>query len=211
MPLLAAEYTEEELERWFEEEGAEQPYQDRGGSEQLEFISPVEDRQTPFSRTWLEITPQSLDTGWVGITQCHDGLDAVPDAEVVYRFREMRSLRITESIGIAQAWVEGKSVQIKNVGRDARLCVELEAKVLKRMGNGRYRIRYGPFQRRFLDSYFPLHVAMRVQYPRTLLQFQKVLPAPSDGFTLKEEENHITLNAWFRGKLVIELQFAKGK
>lgn len=208
--LFALELTDEELESWFEEEGSEPPYVNRGGGEALEFIPPVPDRRTPFSQTVLEITPESLDTGWVSISQCHDELDAVPDAQVVYQFREMRNLTITESSKIDRAWVDGASVQMKNVGWSARLCVELEARVLAKQDSGDYLIRYGPFQRRFLDSYFPMHVAVEVRYPSTLLTLTSTLPTPSEGLMLEEKADHLLIDAWFRGKLVIELHFAKG-
>jgi len=207
--LPAQEVTEEALERWFEDDDAPQPYLKRGGSAQLEFIAPITDRQIPYSHTQLSFSAHSMESGWVAIVQCHHGLDAVPDAEVVYRFEQMRGLLITEAHNIAEARVEGQSVQLRDVSRGGRLCVEMEAKLLKHEKSGKYRLRYGPYMRKFLDGYFPLHVALEVNYPAALLNFDTVTPEPDVGMLLKQKNGWLGLEAWFRGVLVIELQFSQ--
>ena len=204
---LAREPSEEELERWFESDEQRYPVELRGGDEQLVFIPPDPAQRIPFSQTHLGISSQSLQSGWVSVVQCHDGLDPVPDAEVVYRFRQMRKLRVTEASGIGQAWVEGQSVQLKDVRKGARLCTELEAKVLTQLQDGHYRMRYGPFQRRFLDSYFPLHVALKVQYPPGMLVFEQITPTPGKHYELVRKEDGLELDAWFKGQLTFELLF----
>jgi hypothetical protein len=146
-------------------------------------------------------------TGWVGITQCHEGLDPVPDAEVVYSFKRMRGLRITEKNGIAKAWVDGQSVQLKDVTGGAGICVEIEANILQRSEAGRLRLRYGPFMRKFLDSYFPMHVALEVSYPAGLLYLDSISPVPYSDISLSQQRGRLFLDTWFKGKLVIELVF----
>lgn len=204
LPVAGRSDSDEQFERWGEEEPA---YVDRSGGPELVFIDPVKDRPTPYSLTEITVSEQSIDTGWVVIEQCHHGLDAVPDAEVVYRFASMRKLHILEAIGIGSAWVEGQSVQLKQIDRGARLCVGLEARVLHRLDDGRYRIRYGPFQRRFLDSYFPMHVAMQVRYPHETLYLDAIAPPAAAGLPLEQEEGRLGLEAWFRGKLFVEFYF----
>ncbi len=208
-PVLAQELNEEELERWFEDDEQLEPYVKRGGGEQLEFLAPDTSQRIPFSQTRLHLTPRSVQTGWVGVVQCHDGLDPVPDAEVVYRFRRMRNLRVTEASGIGRAWVVGQSVQLKDVGKAARLCVELEAQVLYRQTNALYLLRYGPFQRKFLDSYFPMHIVLEVEYGETSLKLEEITPAPTQGFARRQGRNRLALEGWFRGKLTVELLFRK--
>jgi hypothetical protein len=126
---------------------------------------------------------------------------------VVYRFRQMRGLHVTEARHIGRAWVEGQSVQLKDVGKEARLCVELEAQILYHQEDGRYLLRYGPFQRKFLDSYFPLHISLDVDYSEAPLKLEKITPAPTQGFAHREGKNRLSLEGWFRGKLTIELLF----
>lgn len=205
--LFGQSPTEEELERWFETDEPLQPYRKRGGSEELEFIAPDTTQRIPFSQTRLSLSSQGIETGWVAIVQCHEGLDAVPDTEVVYSFRQMRGLRVTEVRDIGRARIEGQSVQLKDVGKGARLCVELEARLFAQQSDGRYLLRYGPFQRRFLDSYFPLHIAIEMHYPAAGLTLEEIAPTPAEGYILKKGEGYLALEAWFRGKLTIELRF----
>lgn len=200
----AQEMSEEELELWFE---SDEEFEKRGGGEQLEFMAPDTSQPIPFSHTWLSLSSRSVQSGWIDIVQCHEGLDAVPDAEVVYRFKQMRRLRVTEVGNIGLARVAGQSVQLKEVGKGARLCVELEAKVLNRQEDGGYLLRYGPFQRRFLDSYFPMHVVLEVDYSGSMLKLDTLRPEPTKGFSLIETGNRLLLEGWFRGKLTIDMLF----
>lgn len=205
--VMAQEPSEEELERWFEDDEQLEPYVKRGGGEQLEFIAPDTSQRIPFSQTRLHLTPQSVQTGWVGAVQCHDDLDPVPDAEVVYRFRRMRNLRVTKASGIGRAWVVGQSVQLKDVGKAARLCIELEAQVLYPQADALYLLRYGPFQRKFLDSYFPMHIVLEVDFGEAPLKLEKITPAPTQGFAHRQGRDRLALEGWFRGKLTVELLF----
>jgi hypothetical protein len=212
LPLLAplaaaaAQPSDEALERWFESDEQRYPFEMHGGSEQLEFITADTSRRIPFSQTRIGFTRESLQSGWAVIAQCHDDLDPVPNAEVVYRFDRMRGLRITQQRAIGEARVEGQTVQLREVGKGARLCLELEAQLLSCRQDGSYRLRYGPFQRRFLDSYFPMHVALEVSFPPSSLSLERITPDPVEGFDLVEEEDRIALEAWVRGKFIVELE-----
>lgn len=205
--ILAQELSEEALEQWLESDEQISPYERKGGGEELKFIHPPPDEPLPSSYTRLELTEASSESGWVRIEQCHTGLDPVPDAEVVYQFRQMRYLRVSEAKGIEQFWVEGQSVQLKKVGRGARLCVALEAQILDQTASGDFRLRYGPFQRRFLDSYFPMHVSLVVDYSRTRLKYGAITPTSTKGFDVVPDGKQLSIDAWFMGKLTIVLDF----
>lgn len=211
LPLLAplaaaaAQPSDEALERWFESDEQRYPFEMHGGSERLEFITPEPGRRIPFSQTRIALTRESLQSGWAAIVQCHDSLDPVPDAEVVYRFDRMRGLRITQQRAIGETRVEGQTVQLREVGEGARLCLELEAQLLSCRQDGSYRLRYGPFQRRFLDSYFPMHVALELRFPPASLSVERITPDPAAGFELVEEADRIALEAWVRGRFIVEL------
>lgn len=200
--------TNEELERWFEDDSLSQPYKDKGSEGGLQLL-PLQVGQIPYSKTHLAITAQSLEQGWVGLEQCHGQLDAVPDAEVVYRFREMRGLRIHAAEQIGQAWVEGQSVQLKDVAHNARLCVTAEVRILTQAHGHAYQLRYGPFQRRFLDSYFPYHVTLAITYPAELIALSTIMPHPQPGLELRQAPGRVELEAWFTGKLTFNIEFAR--
>ena len=205
--LSAEEPTEEELERWFESDETGPPHTNYGAGEQLEFLTAPAAKPVPRSRTRLSLSEQSLKDGWVAVSQCHDGLDPVPDAEVVYRFRRMRALKVTSHHGIAGVRVAGQSVQLKDAARGASLCVELEAWLLQPTADDQYHLRYGPFMRKFLDSYFPLQVQFTVTYPAERLRLLTVSPPPGEGFSHEAGVGHDRFEAWFRGKLTFELLF----
>lgn len=205
--VSAGEPTDKELELWFESDSFESDYVDKSSDAQLTFIAPIVNETVPSSSTQLTITPESLLSGWIAIKQCHDNLDPVPDAEVVYRFRVMRNLRITESNQIERAWVDGPSVQLKNVGRSARLCIGAEAQALSQDQEGSYRLRYGPFQRKFLDGYFPYHIYMNVSYPEKLLSVSLIEPSPELGYDHKITQGKLIADAWFTGRLTFEYRF----
>ena len=64
---------------------------------QLRFISPVNDRTVLHSDTRLWLTAASLQNGWVEMQQCYRNLDAVDRTEVVYAYREMQDLTVTQT------------------------------------------------------------------------------------------------------------------
>ncbi len=127
----------------------------------------------------LIITPDSLRTGWVQNEQCHYALDPVPELEVVFNPERVRDLRILRADHVGKAWVDGASVQLQNVYRDAVLCLASENRILQASGDGeRYMLIAGPFMRRFLDGYFPMKVVLSVDYPAELLRLHDIGPAP---------------------------------
>lgn len=205
----ASEPTDAELEQWFESDSFEPEYVDKSSDARLTFIAPLVNETVPSSSTQLTITPESLHDGWIAINQCHDNIDPVPDAEVVYRFRVIRNLQITQSNHIERAWVDGPSVQLKNVGRSARLCIEAEAQALSQDNEGNYRLRYGPFQRKFLDGYFPYHISLNVNYPEKLLSLSQLEPSPKLGYDHKITQGNLMADAWFTGRLTFEYRFKR--
>jgi hypothetical protein len=173
----------------------------------LAFLANPPDKPVHHHHNDLRVDERSLEDGWVRLTQCHENLDAVPRAQVVFRPEHIRSLAVSSASGIEAAWVEGPSVQLKGIGHDARLCLDAETLVLSRNDDGSYSVRNGPFMRRFLDGYYPMQVSMAVHYPCDRLHFAGVLPAAQPGFTVTAGDCRVDLNAWFEGRLNTELRF----
>ena len=98
-------------------------------------------------------------------------------------------------------------MQLKNVANEAQLCVSLQARLLHKTDEGNYRMRYGPFQRRFLDSYFPMHVTLEVDYAKAAIKFVSMSPSPAAGFSVVDDDRVLHLDARFRGELLLELLF----
>jgi hypothetical protein len=197
------------LEDWFNEDAAPAVPQAREG--ELIFLSTPPEAATLHSINAITVTRSSLDDGWVQVRQCYQGLDAVPAAEVVYQYRNMRALRIQSKSNIGDAFTRGQTVQLSDVQRDARLCVGLEAQILHPQSGGRFLLRTGPFHRRFLDGYFPLHVSMDLRFPAALLRYLGTSPLPRPGFELEVKDEQLHIDAWFAGKLQIEVNFSRRK
>ena len=72
---------------------------------------------------------------------------------------------------------------------------------------GGYRLRNGPYMRRFLDGYYPMEVSIRIRYPAQLMALQTFEPAPQPGFILHTAPGEIELDARFEGRLQTRFDF----
>lgn len=177
------------------------------GAGELLFLAAPPDSRTPLSDNRIIVTEASITDGWVHLDQCYSGLDAVPDAEVVYRYRDMRGLRIVATQNIGEATAGQRSVQLKDVRHDARLCIAAEVRILYVLPDGRRVLRNGPFHRKFLDGYFPLHVSLQVQYPASALRYLGISPQAQPGFAVAADDGRLRVDSWFAGELNIEISF----
>jgi len=173
----------------------------------LNFIVSPTGKPALHSINEITISPQSINTGWVDLLQCYQHLDPVPEMEVVYKYKAMRKLRITKSKNIDLAMVKGQSVQLENVLKNAQLCVVTEARIFYENKNGSYQLVNGPFHRQFLDSYFPFHLTLKVNYPSSLLEFIDSKPKSQIGFIVKQSDNTLLIDSYFTGKLYTEIIF----
>jgi hypothetical protein len=149
----------------------------------------------------IEIIPGSLADGWVTLRQCHENIDPVPAAQVLYRADGIRDLEIASTLNIGKAWVQGHTVQLEDVKAQARLCVTGESQAFQALGNGVYRLRNGPFMRRFLDGFYPLRVKMNIAYPADILVPAGNAPEEQTGFAVERREGSISVDALFEGRL----------
>lgn len=177
-----------------------------GGAE-LRFLAPP---ATPLHhhRKQLVIRPESLASGWVENNQCHEHLDPVAALEVVFGPGRVRRLRITRAEHIGSARVEGSSVQLQDIGPSAVLCLASENRLLEYDAALRqYTLTSGPFMRRFLDGYFPMHVSFELEYPAERLRLLDIQP-PELRIGALTAPGRVQLEAWFEGRLDIGLRFA---
>jgi hypothetical protein len=197
---------EQELEKLFEGNFEEQALQVNEG--ELEFLaSPPTDKVVHTVTNTITISESSLETQWVTLHQCHKNLDAVAASEIVYQYEDMRNLRVEHYYGIDKAWVENQSVQMKNIEKGATLCVVADVRILKPDSKGGYILRNGPYFRKFLDGYYPFHVLVNINYPKSALTLKTTHPRPQSGFDVEEENGRLTMDAWFEGKLMVEAKF----
>jgi hypothetical protein len=155
----------------------------------------------------IRIGPAGLADGWVALEQCHTHLDAVPATQITFAPERIRNLRVTSAVHIGRAWVEGHSVQLEDIETGARLCLAAESRALRDLGGGYYRLRNGPYMRRFLDGYYPMRVRIEVRYPAETLRFLRPQPAAQPGFEVRSEPGRVRVDAVFEGRLFTCLDF----
>ncbi len=209
VPLAAPaeEISPEELERWFESDEFAPP-RALPGSGELSFIEPRPQAGLHHHSNILTIVPASLRDGWVRMEQCHANMDAVGRVEIVFRAGRVRELEVTRSEKIGRAWVEGPSVQLEDVAEGARVCVRAWTRALRINDDGSFTLYNGPYMRRFLDGYFPMHVSAEISFAGTGLKFVAITPPPQPGFEVVRKDEALSYDAWFEGRLVTEIHFS---
>lgn len=158
--------------------------------------------------THVFLTEESLASGWVKAKQCHYHLDRVAALQVVFNKRRVRGIEILQADNIGRAWVEGASVQVTNVGKNAVLCILSENLAIKHnAADGTYEWHGGPYMRRFLDGYFPMQVKLAIDYPPERVRLESIEPGTLR-FKTVAQPGLIRLDALFEGRLDITIRFA---
>jgi len=197
--------TPNEQEKWFNEDESFSPDQINVG--ELKFLPEPPETPVLHSLNVLTVSQDSIENGWVSLEQCYKHLDPVPDAEVVYRYKSMRDLRITSKRNIETVLVQGQSVQLTNITHNAELCVKAEVRIFYKNSNGTFSLVNGPFHRKFLDGYYPFHVTLEINYPSSLLELVQTKPEAQAGFNIKKSANFILIESFFEGILNTEIIF----
>ena len=173
----------------------------------LEFLNSPPDKPPHILHNKMTIVPGSLKDGWIDLLQCHENLDRVHEAQIMYHGRRTRSIKVVSSVGIDRAWVEKNTVQMLNITHNARICVKAQVHSLYPNFDGTYSMHNGPFHRRFLDGYYPMRVTMDVELPRDQLKFGAITPMEQEGFKVDYDKNSMQVDALFVGELNIEVHF----
>jgi len=205
--VFAEQPTAEELEAWFNSDTdiSEQVAQVNEG--QLTFLPEPNNKQVYQAYNTVRILSTSIDDGWVELSQCHSQLDAVPLAQLVFPEYTLRKLSVTEKKGIETAEIEGKSVQLQDIRKGARLCVTMQIQALQLQTSGEYVLSNGPFQRRFLDGFFPLNVLLLVDYSESGLRPIMTIPESQPGMRVTDNGSQMGIDAHFEGILRTRVVF----
>jgi hypothetical protein len=175
----------------------------------LVFLTRPPERPVHHMHNDIVITASSLEDGWVTLAQCHEHLDNVPAAQIVFHPERIRNLRVTQSEQIGHAWVEGPSVQLEDISAQARLCLSAESRALINDGSGDYLLHNGPFMRNFLDGYYPMRVTLSVTLPDHRSRLVSLTPTTQPGFEWRHQHNRILVETLFEGKLMTEIRFTQ--
>ena len=131
----------------------------------------------------------------------------MPRSQVVFREGFVRDLRILRADGIGHAWVEGPTVQLKDVGPKAMLCLQADTRALSPPTEHTYYLRNGPYMRRFLDGYYPMRLSLSVHLATPKVQFVGITPPPQPGFQVDATARDVEVKALFEGRLRTEMRF----
>ena len=193
-------------EDWFDENS--DPSIENVNEGELEFIAPITDKSILHSGAVLSITEKSLETGWVGLDQCYRNLDPVAKMDVVYRYKNIKQLKITSSDNIGEAKVDGQTIQLEDVSSSAYICLQAEVQILEKTSQDSFVLSNGPYYRRFLDGYYPYHVSVSISYPAEKLKYTRISPAPQPLFEVIQQPGKLLVDTWFEGVLLIDIKFS---
>jgi hypothetical protein len=189
---------------WFDEDFGDPTAQVNEGD--LAFLAEPPAEAVHHLSNRVILNAASRENGWVRLEQCHRNIDNVGRAEIVFHKDRIRNLRVTDAVNIGRAWVEGASVQMTDIGKNSSLCLEADSRALHASDDGSYRVRNGPFMRRFLDGYYPMRVSERLVLADSGLRFAGIEPARQPGFEVEIDSNTIRFDAWFEGRLLTEIE-----
>lgn len=204
--LLNADMDREALEAWFFDDEDMASVRALSVNEgELTFLTrPPEDDPHHHQNT-LHITPESLTSGWVTLTQCHENLDAVGRLQITFRKGNIRNLKVVEQQNISEAWAEEASIQLRDVKDNARICLSAESKIIQLQDDGTLLISNGPYMRKYLDGYYPMRVSMRIHYPAQQLEMLGISPQQQQGFQVSDTEGMLAFDTLFEGQLRTEI------
>ncbi len=203
----AQQSTPEDMRRWLEDEGDR--HTDEVNEGQLQFLHSAPARPPLHSENKIVISAKSIEHGWVDLHQCYRHLAAVPSAEVVYKYKQMRNMQLLRYRNIGHARIIGQSVQLRNVGQDAELCIKAEIRNFYQNSDGSFSLVNGPFHRRFLDGFYPYRVSLEIRFPGDHLAFVRSRPPSQSGFVIKRGKNLIVVDSLFEGILNTEVIFQR--
>ena len=175
---------------------------------ELKFIEPITEKNILYSEAGLKITESSLQTGWVELQQCYRNLDSISKTDIVYRYKNIKKLKITSLDRIGEAKVDGQIIRLKDISASAYLCVQAKIQILEKLKQGGFYLSNGPYHRKFFDGYYPYHVSLNISYPGDKLELNRISPASQAMFKVIDNTGELFIDTWFEGILQINIEFS---
>ena len=154
----------------------------------------------------IVISHQSLADGWVLMEQCHEHLDCVAEAQIVFNPGRTRALEVRSYHNMDTAFVESNTVQLRGIREASKVCARLETRALHSLGMQIFELRNGPFMRRFLDGYYPLQLTIQIEYPPHL-ELVDYAPENQPGYVVGSIPGLLNVEALFEGELRTRFRF----
>jgi len=202
---IAQPLTADEMEEWLFDDS--DSLIDDVNEGELVFLDEPPAKITHHHHNSLTITDSSVDDGWVKLEQCHRHLDPVGLAQIMFTPGRTRGLAVSKADNIDVAYVQDNTVQLENINADALLCINAEVRIFAYNGDGTFSLLNGPYMRRFLDGYYPMHVTLDVKVDSDRLRYYQSIPSAQVGFKLWRSARAVHYDTWFEGQLNTEIQF----
>jgi hypothetical protein len=202
--LSARELSQAELEKWFNSDDEHPSIKVNEG--QLNFISLKPEKNIFHSKINIKVDQTSIDHGWTSLTQCYSNLDPIHRTAVVYRKNLIKNLRVVSSKNIKESKVVENKVFLRDVKKDATLCIAATARNFYQNEDKSFSLVNGPYHRRFLDGYYPYHLTLNIRYSPKL-KFKYHIPKAQTGFQVKQKDYALLIDTVFEGRLKTEFRF----
>jgi hypothetical protein len=173
---------------------------------ELVFLQEPPPRPVHHHRSRIVITRQSLADGWVLMEQCHERLDRVAEAQIVFNPGRTRKIEVLSFQHMDTAIVQSNTIQLRGIREASKVCARLETRALHPLGMQTYELRNGPFMRRFLDGYYPLQLSLQVEYP-SQLELVDYAPENQPGCIVSSTPGVVDVEALFEGELRTRFRF----
>jgi len=173
---------------------------------ELVFLQEPPPRPVHHHRNRIVITRQSLADGWVLMEQCHERLDRVAEAQIVFNPGRTRALEVLSFHNMDMAFVESNTIQLRGIRAASKVCARLESQALHSLGMQIFELQNGPFMRRFLDGYYPLQLSIEVEYPAHL-ELVDYEPDDQPGYAVSPAPGLVAVEALFEGQLRTRFRF----
>jgi hypothetical protein len=173
---------------------------------ELVFLHAPPPRPVHHHRSRIVITRQSLADGWVLMEQCHERLDRVAEAQIVFNPGRTRALEVLSFRNMDTAFVEANTIQLRGIREASKVCARLQTRALHSLGMQTFELQNGPFMRRFLDGYYPLQLSIEVEYPAHL-ELVDYEPDDQPGYAVSPVPGLVGVKALFEGQLRTRFRF----
>ncbi len=152
-------------------------------------------------------TEQTLESGWVRMSQCHRDMAPTGRSSVGFHPERIRNLRLTGIKKIGKSWIgkEGASIEMEDIGQGNEVCFEGELRAVYWNGD-QYHQKSGPYFLRFLDGYFPLKLDLMMDSEKSDVRVSAVEP---DWVPYRLEAGRLKINLLFEGKLTLDFVLAE--
>ncbi len=171
------------------------------GDDDLVLLESVE-KEVHQIRMDLIHTPQSLENGWVKMSQCHRNMAPTGRSSVDFKPERIRALKLLSFKEIGRAWIGegGISVEMEEVSRGNEICLEGEVRSVYLDGDT-YHQKSGPYYLRFLDGFFPLKLDLTVDSSQSGVRVSAVHPS---SVPYMVDQYRLRIDLLFEGRLNLD-------